>query len=261
MKEGFFKPALIGSLALLLGAAQFFVYAAYVGPRAKAVHDLQALTELLQIENRKKPNSRPAENRSITIPELLSRVQELAGEHNITLTAIEPVPGDPEQFKMSLAADFVSLLEFLAPFEALQVSVGGFDIAPSMEHRDQLQVSLNFRHTSTANPIGPDHVKQFAARLRTAALRDPFNPGAGLIQMAALPDSDDLTWTYHLTSISQIGKTRYATIDGRDYHVGDRMQGLVVSAIGNDNVILLDKENLKARQRVLKFRSLPRDRT
>jgi hypothetical protein len=261
MKQELFKPALIGSLALLVGAAHFFVYAPYIGPRANGAHDLQALTELLQIENRKKPANRQVENRSVTIPDLLSRAQELAAEHAVTLTGIEPVPGDPEQFKMSFAADFASVLEFLAPFEALQVSVGGFDIAPSLDHRDTLQVSLNFRHISTANPVGPEHVKQFAARLRAAALRDPFNPGAGVIRIAALPDSDDLTWTYHLTSISQIGKTRYATIDGRDYNVGDRIKGLVVSAIGNDNVVLLDKESDKARQRILKFRNIPRDRT
>jgi hypothetical protein len=261
MKQQLFKPAFIGSLVVLIGAAQFFVYAAYVAPRAKGAQDLQAVAELLQVESRKKPSNRQVENRSVTIPDLLSRVQELAAEHAVTLTGIEPVPGDAEQFKMSVAADFASLLEFLAPFEALQVAVSGFDIAPSVDHRDALQVSLSFRHISTENPVGPEHVKQFAARLRKAALHDPFNPGAGLIRMAALPDSDDLTWTYHLTSISQIGKTRYATIDGRDYNIGDRIKGLVVSAIGNDNVVLLDKENDKARERILKFRNLPRDRT
>ncbi len=54
MKESLFKPAVVGSLALLVGSAQFFAYASYVVPRAKATQDLQALTEILQLEKQKK---------------------------------------------------------------------------------------------------------------------------------------------------------------------------------------------------------------
>jgi len=260
MRDSLFKPLLLGAFVLFVGSAQFFVYTTYVSPRAKALNGLQALSDVLQLENQKKPTSLPVENRGVTIPDLLSRVQELAAQNAVVLTGIEPVPADPESFKLNFAADYGSFLEFLAHFETLQVAVVGFDIAPMPENSEQLRISLKFRHTAVPNAIAPGRIKEFEAKLRSAALRDPFNPGAGGIRMIADPDSDDLTWTYRLTSISEIGKTRYATIDGKDYSVGDRMRGLIVSAIGNDNVIFAEAGNGQERQRVLKFRKKPGDR-
>lgn len=260
MRKDLFKPVLVGSLALLVGSAQFFAYVAYVGPRAKAVQDLQALTDILQLERQKKANIQPTENRGVTVPDLLSRVQEIAAQNTVTLTGVEPVPADPEQFKLGLIARYEGFLGFFARFETLQVSITGFDISRAMDNSGSLVVSLNFRHAQIASPISDQRIKAFEARLRSIALRDPFDPANGNIRMVADANADDLTWTYHLTSISLIGNTKYATIDGRDYNVGDHLQGLVVSAIGNDNVTLMGHENGKERQRFLRFRSAREDR-
>jgi membrane protein YdbS with pleckstrin-like domain len=170
------------------------------------------------------------------------------------------VPADPEQFKLGLIARYEGFLGFFARFETLQVSITGFDISRAMDNSGSLVVSLNFRHAQIASPISDQRIKAFEARLRSIALRDPFDPANGNIRMVADANADDLTWTYHLTSISQIGKTKYATIDGRDYNVGDELRGLVVSAIGNDNVTLMGRDNGKERQRFLKFRNARRDR-
>lgn len=259
MNEALFKPLLIGAFVLFAASAQFFAYAAYVSPRAKALDGLQALTDVLQLDNRKKPGA-PVDNRGVTIPDLLSRVQELAAQNAVVLTGIEPVPADPESFKLNLAAEYWSFLAFFAQFETLQVSVAGFDIAPVPDNLEQLRVSLSFKHNAVPNPIAPLHIKEFEAKLRSADLRDPFNPGAGGIRNVADADSDDLTWTYRLTSISEIGNARYATIDGKDYKTGDRFQGLIVSAIGSDNVTFAEAGNSQERQRFLKFRKKPGDR-
>ena len=260
MRKGLFMPVLIGSFALLIGSAQFFTYAAYVGPRTKAAQDLRALTDILQVERQKRPNIRPAEDRGVTVTDLLSRVQEIAAQNFVTLTDVEPVPTDPDQFKLDLVARYEGFLGFLARFETLRVSIAGFDISQSKNNPGSLAVSLNFRHTQIASPIGDQRIKEFEAQLRSIALRDPFDPAAGNIRMVADPNANDLTWTYHLTSISLIGNTKYATIDGRDYNVGDHLQGLVVSAIGTDNVTLLDRDNGKERQRFLRFRGARGDR-
>jgi len=246
---------------LLVGSAQFFTYASYVVPRAKAAQDLQALTDILQLEKQKKATIRPTENRGVTVPDLLSRVQEIAAQNAVTLTGVEPTPTDPEQFKLALVARYESFLGFLAHFETLQVSITGFDISRTMDNPGSLVVSLNFSHTPTPSQVTNQRIKEFEGRLRAIPLRDPFDPAAGNIRMVADANTDDLTWTYHLTSISQIGKAKYATIDGRDYNVGDQLQGLVVSAIGSDNVTLMGRENGKERQRFLKFRSANEERT
>jgi hypothetical protein len=256
-----FKPALIGALLLLVGAAQYFTYAAYVSPREKAARDLSTLTELLRVENGKKPVPPAQDNRGATVPDLLSRVQELAAQNAVTLKAVEPLPGDAEQFKLRLIANYGSFLEFLARFESLQVNVTGFDAARAMDMPGALEISLGFNHTAAPPAISSERIKTFTAHLKSASLRDPFNPENTAVQMADVSNPDDLTWTFRLTSISEIGKTRYATIDGKDYNVGDRIQGFVIRTISDNTVTLIGNEDGNERRRILTFRNKAQSRT
>lgn len=256
-----YRPGLIGALVLLAGAAQYFIYAAYVSPRETAAHNLQVLTDVLQLEARKKTTRHPADARGVTIPDLLSRVQEFAAQNAVTLVAIEPLAGDAEQFKLGLVSDYGSFLEFLARFETLQVDVNGLDVAPAMDTPGMLHISLSFSHTAAPSAIPQERIKAFMARLKATALRDPFNPANGAAQMVSDISADDRFSSFHLTSISEIGNTRYATIDGKDYSVGDQLEGFVVSQIANDNVTLIGKEDGKEHRRFLTFRNSHKERT
>ena len=255
-----FKPLLLASLVVLAAAAQYFTYAAYVAPREEATQSLQALAEVLQVESKRKPGNRTQDNRGATIPDLLSRVQELAAQSAVKLVSVAPLGGDAEQYRLSLQGNYRSFLDFMARFETLQVAIAGFEVTPSAQAPSSLNITLNFAHTSVPNTIRADRIREFRARLDEAGMRDPFNPGSGSMQLAADTNVDDLTWTFHLTSISEIGKSKYATIDGRDYNVGDRLQGLEVRNISADSVTLVQKENGKEHERFLRFRRAPRDR-
>jgi len=256
-----FKPLLLASLVLLAAAGQYFVYAAYVAPREDAAQSLQALSELLQVENRKKAGYRAPENRGVTMPDLLSRVQELTAQSAVSLVGVAPLAGDADQYRLTLLGSYGGFLEFLARFETLQVAITGFDVTPSVDKPGSLDIALDFGHTAVPNTIRADRVREFRTRLEKAAIRDPFHPGNGTVQLASDSNTDDLTWTFHLTSISEIGRSKYATIDGKDYKLGDELQGLEVRNIGRDSVTLVQKENGKERERFLKFRSSVAKRT
>jgi len=51
----------------------------------------------------------------------------------------------------------------------------------------------------------------------------------------------DLTETYRLTSTGKAGNRRYATIDRRDYYVGDDFMGMKITDIQKDRVHLREK--------------------
>jgi hypothetical protein len=70
------------------------------------------------------------------------------------------------------------------------------------------------------------------------AVRNPFEIGDPVPLPNVGSDLGDLSWTYHLTSISQFGADRVATIDGKDYRAGDRLGDLTISAIGPSSVNL-----------------------
>jgi hypothetical protein len=71
-----------------------------------------------------------------------------------------------------------------------------------------------------------------------SAVRNPFEIGDPIPLPNAGADLGDLTWSYHLSSISQFGAIRVATIDGKDYRTGDRLGDLTIAAIGPSSVSL-----------------------
>ena len=74
--------------------------------------------------------------------------------------------------------------------------------------------------------------------VKYTAVRNPFEIGDPVPLPNAGSDLGDLSWTYHLTSISLYGAERVATIDGKDYRVGDKLNDMQISAIGPSSVSL-----------------------
>jgi hypothetical protein len=182
-------------------------------------------------------------------------VQELAAAGGVGVQSLQPVAaGNGDQFNLALEANYGNFLHFLASFETLQVAIAGFEVRPSMTRRDTLSVSVNFRHT-TSPGVSPDYAKAFAAELRTELVRNPFDAAVRPVAVPRATAGNDLSSRLHLTSISSIGKSRFATIDGRDYGVGDRLQGRVVSEIGTDSVTLTATEGGEDRRYVVRFRA------
>jgi hypothetical protein len=252
---------LVGALLLLAVSAEFFFYKAYAAPRSHAAAQLASLTELLTAQSNAKPLRPPADQKSsATVPELLARVQELALSSGISVSLVEPTPGNAEQFKMVVDATYGGFIRFLARFETLQVTVRGFELTPS-ERGGSLRIVMDFMHTTTASNIHPKVISEFETKLRSVRLFDPFHPESGPIAVIPGEDPDDLTWTFHLTSISEVGEERFATIDGRDYAAGDELEGRVISAIGADTVTLTEKDGDGERRLFLRFRNLLADRT
>ena len=88
-------------------------------------------------------------------------------------------------------------------------------------------------------------------------MRDPFAIGDPVPLANADPILGDLTWTYHLTSIWQVGAERVATIDGRDYRPGDKLNQLEIVAIDPSGVRLSAPHEKLIQQ--LHFRHNPRE--
>ena len=76
----------------------------------------------------------------------------------------------------------------------------------------------------TAKPGAPVSFADYLdAMVNYTAIRNPFEIGDPVPLPNAGSDLGDLSWTYHLTSISLFGAERVATIDGKDYRVGDTL--------------------------------------
>jgi hypothetical protein len=255
-----FKHLLALSLALFALSGEFFYYRAFAAPRGEAASGLQALTSLLAGQAQAPAaEAVSAEASSATMPDLLARVQELALSSGVSVASIEP-QGSNTQFRITLDSSYAGLIRFMTRFEALQVAVAGFEMArPQDSHL--LRTVVDFSHTSTPPTVRPRTIAEFEAKLRSETLLDPFDPQAGALAFMLDRDPNDLTWTFHLTSISEIGDRRYATIDGRDYEQGDRLDGREISSIGDDTVTLKEPVTGGEKRLFLRFRDALTDRT
>jgi hypothetical protein len=187
-----------------------------------------------------------------TVPELLSRIQEIASEDGIAVRSITPSPASPDQFTIGIEGGFRDLMRLMARLETLQVGISSFDIAPGL--KDGVAATIDI--TRTPKPGAPDSFADYIDALAVySAVRNPFEIGDPVPLPNAGADLGDISWTYHLTSISLLGAERVATIDGKDYKAGDAFNGMTITAIGPSGVTLASPK--QALPQVLHFRHNP----
>lgn len=230
--------AQIGAAVLLLLASLFAVYRWHYVPAANAASGLGVLSDMLRIEADNATRQKPPEGGTsgATIPELLSAIQQAAGTHNIAVRSVAPNPADPQKISLGAHGEFRDLMAFLGRLETFQITINGFNFTP--DENGGIDAMVDIQHT--ARPGAPSSFADYLdALVGYTALRNPFEIGDPVPLPNAGSDLGDLTWTYHLTSISLFGAERIATIDGKDYRPGDRLGALTVSTIGPSSVSLI----------------------
>lgn len=229
--------AQIGAGLLLLLASLFALYRWHYTPAANAASGLSTLADMLRIEADNAAREKPlvGGTSGATIPELLSVVQQAAAAHNVAVRSVAPNPTDPQKITLGLHGDFRDMMAFLGRLETFQVAITGFDLAP--DEAGGVTGTMDLQHTG--KPGAPSSFADYLdALVSYSAIRNPFEIGDPIPLPNAGSDLGDLTWTYHLTSISLFGAMRVATIDGKDYRTGDRLGDLTITAIGPSSVSL-----------------------
>jgi hypothetical protein len=230
--------AQIGAGLLLLLASLFAFYRWHYTPAANAASGLETLSDMLRIEaDHATREPAPAGGTAgATIPELLTAVQQAAAAHDVSVRSVTPNPVDPQKISLGVHAEFRDMMAFLGRLETFQVAIGGFDFAP--DEAGGVTGTVEIQHTGV--PGAPSSFADYLdALVSYTAIRNPFEIGDPVPLPNAGSDLGDLSWTYRLTSISQVGADRVATIDGRDYRAGDRLGDLTITDIGPSSVSLV----------------------
>ena len=237
------------------GAGQALAYATLVAPKKQAAAELDAMAQALRADRAAATAADTASAeaavagldatalRNLSIPQLLSQVQEIALNVNVRITDLAPVEPGSRLLRVAMTGAYPDLVRFLARFEALPLHIDELHMDSSTEDGQprasgDLTLSLVFQQIAGAPAHSFADAAAFEAALRGEALRNPFTTWNGAVAWTPERGSGDLTWIHHLTGISEIGDVRIATIDDHDYRVGDRIDGRTVTAIGEDAVTL-----------------------
>jgi hypothetical protein len=226
----------IGAATALLLACLFALYRWHYSQEARASAGMQTLADMLRIEAQTASAVKPLAGGTAgaTIPELLSRIQEIASQYNVAIRSVAPGPADANKITLGIHGEYRDMMLFLGRLETFQIAISGFEFAP-----DESGIAGSVELTHSAKPGEPVSFADYMdAIIKYTAIRNPFEIGDPVPVPNVKGDLGDLSWTYHLTSISLYGAERTATIDGNDYRLGDTLNGMQISAIGPSSVSL-----------------------
>ncbi|OAI43627.1 hypothetical protein AYO42_01415 [Rhizomicrobium sp. SCGC AG-212-E05] len=225
------------SVGLLVFAALFAVYRWHYTSEVEAAASLQRLSDILRLEAAAKPAAPPpvGGTRGGTMPDLLAGLQEAASQNNVAIRSMAPDPAEPSKIRLGVEGDFRSAMLFLGRIETFQIGISAFDFAPDED--GSLAGTIDIQHSGKPG-APPSFADYLDAILKYTAVRNPFEIGDPIPLPNAGSDLGDISWTYHLTSITLYGAERVATIDGKDYRVGDNFNGMRIVAMGPSSVSL-----------------------
>jgi hypothetical protein len=227
----------IGAATALLLACLFALYRWHYFQEAQASSGMQTLTDVLRVEAEATSAVKPLAGGTAgaTVPELLSRIQEIASQYNVAIRSVAPSPADPNKITLGIHGEYRDMMLFLGRLETFQIAISGFEFAP-----DETGIAGSVELSHSAKPGAPVSFADYMdAIIKYTAVRNPFEIGDPVPVPNVKGDMGDLSWTYHLTSISLYGAERTATIDGKDYRIGDTLNGMQISAIGSSSVNLI----------------------
>ena len=236
MNPGLFRqPHILAAAGLLACASLFVAYRWHFTAQAHAAAGLGVLSDMLRIEAQAAPAARPAGGTTgASVPDLLGQAQTAASQYNVAIRSVVTNPTDAKRLVLGVHGDYRDLMLFLGRLETFQVTLNGFEFSP-----DETGAAGTIDITFAGKPGAPASFADYLqAILKYSAVRNPFEIGDPIPLPNTQPVLGDLTWTYHLSSIWQVGGERLATIDGHDYRPGDKINGLQIVAIDPSGVRL-----------------------
>jgi hypothetical protein len=235
---------LLPALLALAVAAEIFAYAGYGAVRRTVAGHTVALADRIRTDDgplRRRlheltsAQGQDGAERGSDATAFLRQVNAAAGRTGVQLVRLVPHPKEQGLLEVELIASFPEFLRFAADMEILNSAFSGLQINPlDNAGSSAARRALTFMLEVPRRPARTGkYVDAVRAAVAAAGLRNVFTTDKGVGDGLR-----DLSAKYHLTGVTLIGSTAVATIDGRDYELGDKLQDMTVTAITEGLVTL-----------------------
>ena len=233
--------ALLPGLVVLAVSAELFAYFGLAGVSRRLADDATRVAGQVEQEDtalrlRLRQAAEPAEATREVDPVTFLRELGTSAAHGAAgITRLAPRPHEPRTLDVELVASFPAFLALATDIERLGGRLHGVRIRPTDSDRDHpdaaARQSVSFslevpRRLAPARPADP-------AVQPIPAPRDPFAP---VLVPREIGPAEHST----LTGLTWTDAGPMATIENRDYRVGDRLDGMTITAIDPAGVSLAD---------------------
>lgn len=263
--------AFVWSSLYLTCALMLLGYATLVSPDQIAKESAQELFRLMKAEidplkkelAAKAKNAGDEEDAGIkSLPLFLTHINNTAKETGVIIKELTPSRTGDLRFILKVATDYRTFLKLAARLEALNLTINDLQVRPFKPTATPPEHAIEFSLTPRDNaaPLGGERLAGLKDLVMAPDMRNPFQRFAFNAKTRTVSRDIDLTWINKLSGIGKSGNQREATIEGRDYRVGDTLPGgQTITAIDAD-VVHLSRETPDGTETfVLRYQKSPFD--
>lgn len=201
-------------------------------------------TEAALKEIRKKKEQPPKAPTQLNA-EFMASISALLEKNVIQVNQITPsTSGNRPALSLSFATDYITLLHLLSNLESIGVVMERMTIAAAKNEKEKKVLPVEMRLVAPLVPMEINAEEMDKERTKSTAKIgvNPFDRERRMAMLAggeAGKSDTDLTWQYRLTSIGQLSDgTFIASINRREYRVGDWLDDKAIIKIHKDHVLL-----------------------
>ena len=237
---------LVTSIILFMSAF-FLFYNSYYEPLIRYQTSVEELSKLYEGEESKKnkelkekSKQEKSKNKALnTVPSVLKAINKTCKDKEIIIRKLSPSTDNPFQFEVKIISTYTKFLKILSEFEKLNIVIENIsmDIYEVKADNPKKIITLTVRVVGDVTSMTTDELKKSLNRAISSVGRNPFT--ASTLRDGKAQRKIDLTYLYRLTSITPKKDNPFATIDKKDYFIGDEfLDKGEIKSIGNGKVEL-----------------------
>jgi hypothetical protein len=201
-----------------------------------------------------------------SIPRFLMHLNRIANDTTVIIRELTPSRDAALKYEINIIADYWTFLRFAARLEALNVSINDLEVRPYNPTKTPPEHAISFSITprNDAEELSGQRLETLAQQVASLDKRNPFQRFAYNSVDKKVDEYIELSWTglYRLVGFAQLGEKKIATIskreNGRDYRrefsVGEELDGMTITEVKADRVVLTMKTANGLAKYVLKSR-------
>lgn len=190
------------------------------------------------------------------LPAFLERINNIANQTEVIIQKLNPDKTSKYRFTLEIVDDYFKFIRFASMLESLNVSIHDIQVHPYDISKTPPLHAISFSLTPRADavPLASARLDELKGKVEALNKRNPFQRFAYSKNQQKILHEIDLTWVNKLSGIGKVGDNRYATIDGKDYNVDDKVDGMKITVIEADRVYLIKETPNGIEKYQMKFR-------
>jgi len=236
---------------VLIASAIFLFFNAYYQPLMRYQNDIVKLSKYYEQQKvklqkdiaKQQEKDTLKDNTLNSVPKILKAINNTCKDSDIIIRKLSPFKDNPFKFELHIITTYFKFIKILSEFEKLNISIENINLdeyETSLDNPKKV-ITLIIKVTGKVDDTQKKVKEKLEEIIANNSSKNPFQTNM-LDEKGVVVRAINLTYIYTLSSVTPIKGDPFATIDNRDYHIGDKfLDKGVVKKIENGKVRIFKK--------------------